>query len=145
MSRRDAGHADRTGVRVLVTGRATEEVRSKKTRALLSSGIRCAAWAWDGQLSPRMDSCGCSCAMSNHSSCAHAGMLLLTHGSHQHLSRVCACLLGARATPRCLLHVVRRWRLRGYAAAVQVVLDARIDACCCHGLLAAIHSAHEDS
>ena len=79
-ARRDAGHVDRTGVRVLVTGRATEEVRSKKTRALLSSGIECVAWARDGRLSPRMDSWDTAGAMSNHGNCACAGMLLLPHG-----------------------------------------------------------------
>ena len=91
-----------------------------------------------------MDSWDTAGAMSNHGNCACAGMLLLPHATHQHLSRVCACLAGARTTRSCLLRVVRRWRSRGYAAAVQVLLDARIDACCCHGLLAAIHSAHED-
>ena len=48
----DAGRADRTGRRALVMGRASKEVRSKKTRAFVSTGIRCAAGAWDGQLSP---------------------------------------------------------------------------------------------
>ena len=47
--------------------------------------------------------------MSNHSSCAHAGMLLLTHGTHQHLRRVRACLAGALSTPDDLVHDVRRW------------------------------------
>ena len=83
-------------------------------------------------------------AIITHGCCACAGMLLLPHPTHQHLSRVCACLAGARTTRSCLLRAVRQWRSRGYAAAVQVLLDARIDACCCHGLLAAIHSAHED-
>ena len=45
-----------------------------------------------------------------HCSCAHAGMLLLTHGTHQHLRRVCACLAGALHTPSDLVHRVRRWR-----------------------------------
>ena len=97
--------------------------------ALLSTGLRCAAWVRDGQLSPRMDTVRCSCAMCNHASCADAGMLLLPHGTHQHLSRVCACLSGARAASGCLLHDVRRWRLRGLAAAVPVLLDGRGNAC----------------
>ncbi len=73
-----------------------------------------------------MDSCprgwtavGCSCAMSSHSSCAHAGMLLLTHGTHMHLSRVRACSAGAPRTVRRLVHAVRRWsktRLYGSSA-----------------------------
>ena len=54
----DAGCADRAGVRALVTDDVTLLLRSKKLHALLSSGIRCAAWARDGRLSPRMDSCG---------------------------------------------------------------------------------------
>ena len=104
-----AGRADRTGVRALVTGDVTLLLRSKKLHALLSSGIRCAAWAWDGQLSPRMDTVTCSCAMSNHASCACAGMLLLAHGTHMHLSCVCACLAGVPRTPSHLVHA-GRWR-----------------------------------
>ena len=92
--------------------------------ALLSCGIRRASWAWDGRLSPRMDTVACSCAMSNHGNCACAGMLLLPHATHQHLRRVCACLAGARTTRSCLLHAVRRWRKRGCAAAVPLLLDA---------------------
>ena len=51
--------------------------------------------------------------MSNHGSCACAGILLLPHSTRQDLRRVRARLAGARTTPRCLLHAVRRWRLRG--------------------------------
>ena len=141
----DAGCADRAGVRALVTGDVTLLLRSKKLHALLSSGIRCAAWARDGRLSPWMDTVARSCAMSNHGSCACAGMLLLPHSTRQHLRRVRARLAGARTTPRYLLHVVRRWRLRGCAAVVSLLLGARINACCCHGLLAATHCAHEDA
>ena len=144
-ARRDAGHADRTGVRVLVTGRVAEEVRSKKTHALLSSGIKCAAWAWDGQQPPRMDTVACSCAMSNYDTCADAGMLLLPHGTHKHLRRACARLAGARTTSGCLLPAVRWWRLRGCAPAVPVLLDARINARCGHGSLAALHYINADA
>ena len=121
----DAGRADRTGRRALVMGRASKEVRSKKLHALLSSGIRCAAWARDGRLSRWMDTVARSCAMSNHGSCACAGMLLLPHSTRQHLRRVRARLAGARTTPRYLLHVVRRWRLRGCAAVVSLLLVVR--------------------
>ena len=88
---------------------------------------------------------GCSCAMSNHGTCAHAGMLLLPHGTHKHLSRGCARLAGTRTTSGCLLHTVRQWRLRGLAAAVPVLLDVRVDACRGHGLLVATHTAHVDA
>ena len=108
----------------------------------MSSGIRRASWAWDGRLSPRMDTVACSCAMSDHGTCACAGMLLLPHGTHKHLRRAYARLAGARATSGCLLHAVRWWRLRGSAAAVTVLLDARIHACRGHGLLSAAHTAH---
>ena len=57
-----------------------------------------------------MDTVTCSCAMSNHASCACAGMLLLAHGTHMHLSCVCACLAGVPRTPSHLVHAVRRWR-----------------------------------
>ena len=121
-----------------------KEIRSKKTHALLSTGIRCASWAWDGRLSPRMDTVTCSSAMSNYDTCADAGMLLLPHGTHKHLRRAYARLAGARATSGCLLHAVRWWRLRGSAAAVPVLLDARIHACRGHSLLSAAHAAHVD-
>ena len=94
-------------------GRASKEVRSKKTHALVSTGIRCASWGWDGRLPPRMDTVACRCAMSNYDNCACAGMLLLTHGTHHHPRRACARLAGARTTSGCLLPAVRWWRLRG--------------------------------
>ena len=121
---------------------ALKKVRWQKTHGLVSSGIRCAAWAWDGQQPPRMDTVACRCAMSNYDNCACAGMLLLTHGTHHHPRRACARLAGARVTSGCLLPAVRWWRLRGSAAAVPVLLDARIHACRGHGLLSAAHAAH---
>ena len=96
-ARRDAGHADRTGVRVLVTGRVAEEVRSKKTHALLSNGIRCAAWAWDGRLSPRMDSCGVQLRHEQPrqlSLSRHAAV----DPRHSHASEPRACLLSRRSS-----------------------------------------------
>ena len=95
-ARRDAGHADRTGVRVLVTGRVAEEVRSKKTHALLSNGIRCAAWAWDGRLSPRMDSCGVQLRHEQPRQvclCRHAAV----DPRHSLASEPRACVLGRRS------------------------------------------------
>ena len=44
--------------------------------------------------------------MCNHGSCAHAGMLLLTHGTHQHLRRVRARLAGALHARSDLVHDV---------------------------------------
>ena len=51
-------HADRTGLRALVTGRATGFVRSQTTHALLRSRCRRAAQGVGWTLSLRMDSCG---------------------------------------------------------------------------------------
>ena len=99
----DAGRADRTGRRALVTGRVTQLVRSRNTHALASTGIRCASWGWDGRLPPRMDTVACRCAMSNYDNCACAGMLLLTHGTHHHPRRACARLAVARMTSGYLL------------------------------------------
>ena len=62
---------------------------------------------------------GCSCAMSDYDSCACAGMLLLTHGTHMHLSRVRASLADALPTPDDLVPAVRQWhktRLCGSSA-----------------------------
>ena len=52
----------------------------------------------------------CSCAMGKHGSRAHEGMLLLTHGTHQHLRRVRSCLAGALPTQDDLVYDVRQWR-----------------------------------
>ena len=88
-------------------GNAKAPCGQQKTHALLSTGIRCASWGWDGRLPPRMDTVACRCAMSNYDNCACAGMLLLTHGTHHHPRRACARLAGARTTSGYLLPDVR--------------------------------------
>ena len=118
----DAGRADRTGRRALVMGRASKEVRSKKTRAFVSTGIRCAAGAWDGQLSPADGHWGAACAMSNHDSCDSAGMLLPPHSTHLHPSSVCARLAGAFTTSVRLIHACaggacEAWRQQWHCSA----------------------------
>ena len=66
----------------------------------------------------------CSCAMSDYDSCACAGMLLLTHGTHMHLSCVRASLADALPTPDDLVPAVRQWR-KGEAVRQQCQ-------CCCN-------------
>ena len=84
---------------------------------------------------------GCSCAMSNHDSCACAGMLLLTHGTHWHLSRVRACLAGAPRTPSHLVHAVRwRRKTRLCGSSASAVASSRL--CLPQLWLAAVDQLH---
>ena len=51
-----------------------------------------------------------ACAVSKHSCCARAGMLVLPRSTRLHLSRVSACLAGTPSTTDHLLHASRQRR-----------------------------------
>ena len=59
---------------------------------------------------------GYGCAVSNHASCARAGVLLLPHGTHPHPSHASACLAGTWSATTCLMCAVRHRRQRGGSA-----------------------------
>ena len=59
---------------------------------------------------------GYGCAVSNHASCARAGVLLLPHGTHPHPSHASACLAGTWSATTCLMCAVRHRRQRGGGA-----------------------------
>ena len=77
-----------------------------------------------------------ACAVGNYGFCAHAGMLVLTHGTRLHPTRVPACLSGTRTVTDHSLLGVRHRRQRGAAAAVLVLVHVRDYAChCCDSCL----------
>ena len=83
--------------------------------------------------------------MSKHGCCACAGMLVLPHGTHLHLSRVPACLAGTPSTADYSLHAGHQRCRRGCATAVLALLHARNDACRGCGLLAIARTTHVDT
>ena len=54
--------------------------------------------------------------MSNHASCARAGMLLLPHGTCLHPSHASVCSAGTCSATTCLLRAVRHRRQQGGGA-----------------------------
>ena len=68
-------------------------------------------------------------------------MLLLTHGTHMHLSRVRACSAGAPRTVRRLVHAVRWWRkTRLCGSSASAVASSRL--CLPRLWLAAVDQLH---
>ena len=126
--------ADRTAVRALDLESALKKVRWQKTHALVSSGIRCAAWARDGQLSPRMDSCGVQLRHEQPRQlclCRHAAV----GPRHSHASELRVCVLGRRSAHSeplgsCCAPVAQDEAVRQQRA-VPVLLQRREHAC--HG------------
>ena len=85
---------------------------------------------------------GYGCAVSNHASCAHAGMLLLAHGTHLHPSHASACLAGRWSTTTCLLRAVRHRRQQGGGAGTAGDCECRVHASHCCGMLPWTHITH---
>ena len=72
------------------------KVWGQTTHGLLSTAIRCAAWARDGRLSPRMDSCGVQLRHEQPRQlclCRHAAV----DPRHSLASEPRACVLGRRS------------------------------------------------
>ena len=136
---RDA--SSRCPCRLTVTlGRGTVKVRCQNSSSLAHGGLE-RGRAAQGWMGPGGWTAGwTACAVGNYGFCAHAGMLLLTHGTRLHPTRVPACLPGTRTVTDHSLHGVRHRRQRGAAAAVLVLRVGRAEDCCCCGLLPRPHT-----
>ena len=91
-------------------GRSKLKLQCQNSSSLAHGGLE-RGRAAQGWMCPGGWTAGWSaCAMSKHSCCARAGILVLPRGTHLHLSRVSACLAGTPSTTDYLLHASRQRR-----------------------------------